>query len=134
MPYWLPPAAMASWMRPVLWGLMMQARMCAVALLISTAGGAPVIGGAAHEAVRDDGFQCGGHLQANLFLLGRREDGDDTLNRFRGVESVQGRENHVAGFGGEERGGNGFEVAHFADQNDVGVLTKGGAQGGGEVR
>ena len=33
-----------------------------------------------------------------------------------------------------KRGGNGFEVAHFADQNDVGVLTKGSAQRGRKVR
>ncbi len=40
----------------------------------------------------------------------------------------------MAGFGGQQGGGNGFEVAHFADQNYVGVLTKSGAQRGREVR
>ncbi len=40
----------------------------------------------------------------------------------------------MAGFGGEQRGGNGFEVAHFADQDDVGILTQSGAQRGGKVR
>src|SRR6202035_747875 len=68
-----------------------------------------------------------------LFLLGRREDRDDTLNRLGGVQGVQRREHQVAGFGGKQRGGNGFQVAHFADQNHVGILTQGGAQGGGEV-
>jgi len=34
----------------------------------------------------------------------------------------------VAGFSGEERSGNGFKVAHFADEDDVGVLTKSGAE------
>src|SRR5207302_300607 len=75
-----------------------------------------------------------GKLQTNLFLLRRREDRDNTLNGFRGVESVQRGKNQMARFRGEQRGRNGFEVAHFADQNHVGVLTKGGAQGGGKVR
>src|SRR4029077_16887619 len=37
------------------------------------------------------------------------------------------------GFGGQQRGGNSFEVAHFADEDDVGILTERGGQGGGEV-
>src|SRR5437868_873683 len=45
---------------------------------------------AAHQPLRDDRLQRGGKLQTNLFLLRRREDRDNTLNRFRGVESVQG--------------------------------------------
>src|SRR6266581_9730635 len=89
---------------------------------------------AAHQALRDDGLQRGGKLQTNLFLFRRREDRDNTLNCFRGVESVQSGKNQVAGFRGEQRGGNSFEVAHFADQNHVGVLTQSGAQGSGEVR
>src|SRR5216684_4633544 len=96
-------------------------------------GDAAFVVGAPDQALGDDGFQRGGKLQANLFLLGRREDGDDALNGFRGVESVQGGENQVAGFGGEQRGGNGFEVAHFADENDVGILTQCGAQGSRKV-
>src|SRR4029077_15576407 len=86
----------------------------------------------AHEALADDGFLSGSELQANLFLLGRRKDGDDALNGFRGVESVQGGEHEVASFGGEQGGGDGFEVAHFADEDDVRVLTKGSAERGGE--
>src|SRR6266705_5789442 len=89
---------------------------------------------AAHQALRDDGLQRGGKLQTNLFLFRRREDRDNTLNRFRGVESVQSGKNQVAGFRGEQRRGNGFEVAHFADQNHVRVLTTGGARRGGKVR
>jgi len=48
-------------------------------------GNAAMVVGAAHEALRDDGLQSGSELQANLFLLGRREDRDDTLDRFGGV-------------------------------------------------
>src|SRR5262249_2632575 len=42
-------------------------------------------------------------------------------------------EDEVAGFGGEQGSGNGFEVAHFADEDDVGILTKSGAESGGEI-
>jgi len=47
---------------------------------------------------------------------------------------LQRGENQVAGFGGEKRGGNGFKVAHFANEDDVRVLAKGGAERGGKVR
>src|SRR3984893_5109876 len=97
-------------------------------------GDAAFVVGAAHEALGYDGLERGSKLQANLLLLRRREDSNDALNGFRGVESVQGGENQVAGFGGQQRGGNGFEVAHFADEDDIGILTQSGAQGGGEVR
>src|SRR6266849_133183 len=96
-------------------------------------GDAAFVVGAADQALGDDGLERGRKLQTNLFLLGGRKDGDDALNRFRGIEGVQGGENQVAGFGGQQRGGDGFEVAHFADQDDVGILTESGAQSGGEV-
>src|SRR5713226_5287345 len=88
----------------------------------------------AHQTLRNDRLQRGGKLQTNLFLFRRREDRDNTLNRFRRVESMQSRKNQVAGFRGEQRRGNGFQVAHFADQNHIRVLTQGGAQRGGKVR
>ena len=87
----------------------------------------------ADQALGDDCLERGGQLQADLFLLGRRKHRDDTLNRFRRVQSVQGGEDHVAGFGGEQRRADGFVVAHFADQNQVRILTKGSAQGGAET-
>ena len=40
----------------------------------------------------------------------------------------------MAGFGGEHRGGDRFQVAHFADEDDVRILTKCGAQRGREGR
>src|ERR1700740_3595644 len=109
---------------------MMQSRMYAVGIMISTGGDAAFVVGAAHQALRNDGFQGGGKLQANLFLLGWREDRDNTLNGFGGVESVQGGKHEVAGLGSEQRGGNGFQVAHFGEQNHVGVLAESGAQSG----
>src|SRR5277367_709384 len=90
--------------------------------------------GFAHQALADDGFQRAGELQANLFLFGRRKDSDDALNGFRRVEGVQGGQHQVAGFGGQDGGGDGFQVAHFADQDDVRVLAQCSAQRGGEGR
>src|SRR5215469_6624301 len=124
-------------------GVMNQARLVGIDDAIADIRGgdhhfdsrdAALVVGAAHQALRNDGFERGSKLQANLFLLGRREDRDNTLNGFGGVEGVQGGEHEVAGFGSEQRGRNGFEVAHFADQNHVRVLTKSGAQGGRKVR
>src|SRR5258708_20965848 len=96
-------------------------------------GNAALVVGAANETLGDHGLERGGKLQTNLFLLRRRKDRDNTLNGFGGVKSVQSGKNQVAGFGGEQRGGNGFQVAHFADQNHVGVLTQSGAQGSRKV-
>ena len=38
----------------------------------------------------------------------------------------------MPGFGGSQRGGHGFAVAHLADEDDVGILAKDGANGLGE--
>src|SRR5277367_2450119 len=45
---------------------------------------------------------------------------------------MQGGQHQVAGFGSENGGGDGFQVAHFADQDDVRVLAQRSAQRGGE--
>src|SRR6202043_4156858 len=78
---------------------------------------------ASNQALADYSPQHSRKLQTNLFLFGRREHGDNTIDGFDRVERVQGGENHVAGFGGVQRGADGFNVAHFADQDDVGILT-----------
>ena len=51
-----------------------------------------------------------------------------------GAVGVQRAEDQVAGFGGGDGGGDGRQIAHFADQHDVGVLTQGTAEGLGEDR
>ena len=45
---------------------------------------------------------------------------------------MQGGEDEMARLGGFEREGNGFQIAHFAHEDDVRVLTQGGAQGRAE--
>src|SRR5262249_44797820 len=83
---------------------------------------------AAHQAVADDGAQHRRELQANLLLLGRRENGNDTVDGFGGGQRLQGREHQVAGFRGGQGRSNWFQVAHFGDQDGVRVLTETGAQ------
>jgi hypothetical protein len=45
---------------------------------------------------------------------------------------VEGREDQVSGLGGGERRRHGLQVAHLADEDDVGVLAERGTEGGGE--
>ncbi len=47
---------------------------------------------------------------------------------------MQGGKNQVASFGSQQSGRNGFQVAHFADQNYIRILTESGAQCGREIR
>ena len=84
--------------------------------------------GARHQALRDDRLQHAGELQADLLLLVRRKHRDDAVDRLGRVERVQRREHEVAGFGGEQAGLDRLEVAHFADQDDVGILPQRAAQ------
>src|SRR5208282_5040214 len=88
----------------------------------------------AHQALADDGTQHGRQLQADLFLLGRRENCNDTIDAFDRIQRVQGGENHVTRFGRVQGGPDGFQVAHFAHQNDIWILTERSAQGCRERR
>ena len=74
-----------------------------------------------------------GELEPDLRLLVRREHRDDARDGLGGVDRVQGRHDQVAGLGRRERGLDGLEVAHFADQDDVRVLAQRGAQRGREA-
>ena len=58
----------------------------------------------------------------------RREEVDDPVDGLLGVGGVQSRHHEVTGFRSGERRLDGFGVAHLTDQDDVGVLTHGGAQ------
>jgi hypothetical protein len=75
-----------------------------------------------------------GQLLANLVLLMRREDRDNTINRFGRIQRVQRREHEMARLGRDQRGLDRVHVAHFADQNHVGVLTQGRAKTGRVLR
>jgi hypothetical protein len=61
-----------------------------------------------------------------------REHVDDPVDGFCGAGRVQRTEHQVAGFGGGHGQADGFQVAHFADQNRVRVFTQCGLERGGK--
>ena len=65
-------------------------------------------------------------------LLGG-EHVDDAVEGLRGVVGVQRGEHEVTGLGERERDRDRVEVAHLAEEDDVGVLTQGAAQTVGEA-
>ncbi len=128
IPYCDVPCAMAPWIRCVFSLSMMQSRMKAVLIRTSTAGARPLPSALRDQALRDDRLEHAGELDADLLLLVRREDGDDAVDRLGRVERVQRREHQVAGLGGEQRRLDRLEVAHLADEDDVGILAQRAAQ------
>ena len=109
-------------------GSAMQSRMYGVAISTSAASARPRAVGARQQALRDRGLEHARELVADLILLVRRERRDDAVDGFRRVERVQRREHEVAGLGGDERRLDRLGVAHFADEDDVGVLAQRAAQ------
>ena len=93
--------------------------MYSVTIMTSMAGTRPRGVGAADEAHGNDAPEHHGELQADLALLVGGEDGDDAVDGFEGIEGMQGAEHQMPGFGGEQGGFDGFQVAHFADQDHV---------------
>src|SRR5260370_41185853 len=74
--------------------------------------------------VGKDPLEQEGLFRADLRLLMRREYVDNSVDgRYRAVR-MQRRENEVSRFTDRQRGLDGLEVAHFADENDVRILTQ----------
>ncbi len=84
------------------------------------------------QELSDDATERGREHGADLGLLVRRENVDDPVDGFAGVVGVERAENEQASFGSGEGERDRLEVAHFADEDDVGVLAEGGAEAGGE--
>ena len=84
----------------------------------------PTTVGGLREGLADHALQGHRQLGAYLLLLVRREHVDDAVDRLGGVLGVQGREDQVAGLGRGQRHRDGLQVAHLADQDDVGVLAQ----------
>jgi hypothetical protein len=84
--------------------------------------------GLRQQRLTDDPFEHERQLRADLRLLAGRKDVDDAVDRLRRRVGVQRSERQVAGLGDLQRGFDGFEVAHFADEHDVGVLAERRAQ------
>src|SRR5207247_2446071 len=76
---------------------------------------------ALQQGLCDHPFQHESKLGAHLRLLVRREDVDDAVDALHRGVRVQGREGQVPGLGDGERRLDGLEVAHLANQHDVGV-------------
>jgi len=90
--------------------------------------------GLAHENLGDHGDNGGGELGPNCLLgVGGKgiHDAGDGPGSSRGVE---GSEDQVAGFCGSNGGFDRLEVAHFADEDDIRILSKGAPDGLGKTR
>ena len=86
------------------------------------------------QGLRNDGDQVVGKLHANLFLLIGWEGVDDAVDRAGGTAGVQRAEDQVPGFGGGDGGADRRQVAHFADQDHVRILSQRAAKGFGVAR
>lgn len=94
---------------------------------------ASAISGDGQELLGYDGLEGVCELHSDLGLLVWGEDVDDAIYGLDGVGGVDGGENKVAGFGGGEGGGYCFEIAHFADDDYVGVLAEDVSEGVGKA-
>ena len=80
------------------------------------------------QRLRDDRAQRLREHRAHHFLLRRREHVDHAVDRLRRRAGVQRAEHEMAGLGRGQREPDRLEVAHLADQDDVGILAQGRAQ------
>src|SRR5882757_1429373 len=78
------------------------------------------------ELLANETAQRPGDLPAGLLDLLRWEKLKETRQRLLHGGGVHGRDDQVARFGGGDRRLEGFLVAHFTDQDDVGVLAQDG--------
>ena len=69
-----------------------------------------------------------GQHHANLRLPIGRELIDDAVDRRRGGRRMQRAEYQMARLGGFDRDRDRLEIAHLADEDDVGIFAQGGAQ------
>ena len=77
-------------------------------------------------------FSASESVCADFVLLVGRENVNDAVHRLGRALRVQRAENQVAGRGGGDGQFDGFQVAHFADEDDVRVFAQRAAQRGGK--
>src|SRR5437867_2510274 len=80
--------------------------------------------GLLQQRLGDDTLEHERQLGAHLRLLVRREHVDDAVDALHRRIGVQRGEREMPRLGNRQRGGDGLEVAHLADQHDVGVLPQ----------
>jgi len=93
---------------------------------------ASVAVGGRDQLLGDDPLEGDGELDADLLLLGGREDVDHAIDRLGGILGVQGGEDQVAGLRGGQRSRDRLQVTHLPDQDHVRVLAQRGLQGSSE--
>src|SRR6266478_798219 len=71
-------------------------------------------------------------LGTSWWLMIRREDVEQSIKCARRVSSVQCRQNKMPGLGRGDGERNRFQVAHFANHNDIRIFPERSAQRGGE--
>ena len=86
-----------------------------------------------HQELRDDSAKGVGEHGTDLGLLVGGEDVDETIDGFAGVVGVEGSEDEEACFCCGEGELDGFEVTHFADEDDVSIFAKGGFEADGKT-
>ena len=79
------------------------------------------------EALVDHEVKVGGEHAAHAGLLDGRERVDDAIDRLRGAGSVDLADDQIALLDSREREPHHLDVAHVADDNDVGVFAEGRA-------
>ena len=85
------------------------------------------------EAHGDDGLEDAGQLEPDLALVVRGENGDDAVDALGRVERVERAQDEMPGLGGQEGRVDRVQVAHLADQDDIGILAEAAAQTAGEA-
>jgi hypothetical protein len=88
--------------------------------------------GGRQQRLGHDALEGDRELHAHLLLLVAREDVDHAVDRLRRDLRVERGEHEVAGLRRGQRGRDRLEVAHLADEDDVGVLAQRGLQAEGE--
>ena len=85
------------------------------------------------QELRDHAAQGRGQHGANLGLLVRWEDVNHTVDGLSRIVGVEGAKNEQTGFSSSQRKGDRFEIAHLANQHDVGVFPQRRLQPGRKV-
>src|SRR3989454_2590906 len=80
--------------------------------------------GLLQQRLGDDTLEHERQLGADLRLLMGREHVDDAVDALHRRIGVQRGERQMPRLGDRQRGGDGLEIAHFADQHDIGVLPQ----------
>ena len=86
-------------------------------------GGNNAAGGRGNEALADDSLQGGRELPANLVAFVRGEKVESAADRGVRGGRVQRGQHQMAGVRSGEGGHEGLAVAHFSDDDDVGILA-----------